>query len=271
MKLALILIWRTFIMRIDGTVTIVTIAILAVITLSFIGQSAAEDRMKLTLAVEDSWPPFSNELGDGYSKDIVSAAFKDTNIDVEFVVRPYARALREAKSGLVDGCFNVTRQQSTEAIYHFGEEPLLEAKASYFVLSGREQSSTILQAQSLADVPDDTRIAVIKGYEYGTVYEQHKARFQIMEVRTQSQVIGMLKKSHIDGAIMFERVAEATLKKMELPTDLLQAAFLNHTSGIYVAFNRENEKASYMAEALDTGLRRLKSSSAYMQIFEKYY
>jgi polar amino acid transport system substrate-binding protein len=258
-------------MRIDRIVTIVIIAILAVITLPFIEQSAAEDRMKLTLAVEDSWPPFANELGEGYSKDIVSAAFKDTNIDVEFVVRPYARALREAKSGLVDGCFNVTRQQSTEAIYHFGEEPLFEAKASYFVLSGREQNGAVLQAQSLAEIPDDTRIAVIKGYEYGTVYEQHKARFLIIEVRTQSQIVDMLKKSHVDGAIMFERVAEATLKKMVLPTDLLRAVFLNHTSGIYVAFNKANEKTSYMAEVLDTGLRRLKSSGAYMQIFEKYY
>jgi hypothetical protein len=92
-----------------------------------------------------------------------------------------------------------------------------------------------------------------------------------MELRTQPQIVDMLKKSRVDGAIMFERVAEATLNKMVLPTDLLQAVFLNHTSYIYVAFNRTNEKSSYVAEVLGTGLWRLQSSSAYMQIFEKHY
>lgn len=228
----------------------------------------AESAQKLVLAVEDSWPPFANEQGDGYSKDIIIEAFKDTEIEVEFVLRPYIRALQEAKSGLVDGCFNVTRQQSTEAVYYFGEEPLLEAKASYFILSQDKAPSGVT---SLADLPDNTHIAVIKGYEYGDIYEEHKDRFRVTEVRTQSQIIEMMKKGRVDGAIMFDRVAESTLNKMSLPKALIKPVFLNHKSDIYVAFNRENEKSPAIAATLDLGLKQLKATDAYLKIFEKAY
>ena len=69
--------------------------------------SVAEYSIKL--AAENSWPPYSNESGDGASKDIIQRSFDNVGVDVEFIVVPYARALRMPQSGKVDGAFNVTK------------------------------------------------------------------------------------------------------------------------------------------------------------------
>ena len=45
------------------------------------------------LAVEDSWPPYSDENGNGISKNIVQKALDNAGYSVEFITVPYARAL----------------------------------------------------------------------------------------------------------------------------------------------------------------------------------
>jgi polar amino acid transport system substrate-binding protein len=60
----------------------------------------------IKLAAENSWPPYSDKNGSGISKEIIQAAYNSVNVTVEFIVVPYARALKMAKLGQVDGAFN---------------------------------------------------------------------------------------------------------------------------------------------------------------------
>src|SRR5690606_13331903 len=84
--------------------------------------SAAPLSQTVTLAAEDSWPPYSNKKGEGISRNIIQSAFNAVGIKVKFVVAPYARALRLTELGQVHGCFNVTKQSSTLEKFRFGEE-----------------------------------------------------------------------------------------------------------------------------------------------------
>jgi polar amino acid transport system substrate-binding protein len=75
--------------------------------------SVAYSRESVTLAVKDSWPPYSDSNGNGMSKDIIQKAFDSVFIKVKFIAVPYAKTLRMLESGDVDGAFNITKQKNT--------------------------------------------------------------------------------------------------------------------------------------------------------------
>ncbi|KXI30327.1 transporter substrate-binding domain-containing protein [Paraglaciecola hydrolytica] len=208
---------------------------------------------KIVLAAEDSWPPFSRSDGEGISQQTILQAYQLVGVEVEFVVVPYARALHMAKMGEADGAFNVTKQQSTIAQFSFGEEPLLQAKASFYY-----PSTSHLDFTSINEAPDSLVIALILGYEYGESYEMNRSRFKEIRVSNQIQIINLMLKNRVDMAIMFDDVAEFYLSKMQVPTTILKKGQVNHISDIYVAFNNKPE-IQPLIDKLDLGLRLMRS------------
>lgn len=211
----------------------------------------------LKIAIEDSWPPYADENGQGYSRDILEKALKYADIEYEIQVEPYTRALYLTEIGTTNACLNVTRQKSTEAIYYFGTEPLLYADAYFFVEANKD-----VHFKSLKDVPDQFNIGVIIGYEYGDIYEQEKHRFNLTEVRSQEQIIQMLHTGRIDGAIMFDEVYKYNIEQMALDENILKRVFLNQTSDIYVAFHKDDPESKYYADKLDAALKALRAEEA---------
>ncbi|GAB3024996.1 substrate-binding periplasmic protein [Bowmanella dokdonensis] len=211
---------------------------------------------KVLLAMEDSWPPYAKSNGEGISREIVEAAYQAVGQPVEFVVVPYARALQMARTGEVDGVFNVTRQDTTEAVYQFGREPLLRAPASYFYPAG-----STLDFTSAECIPDHTTVAVIIGYEYGDLYERHRHRFREVRVSSQQQIIQLLVRQRVQMAIMFDQVAAYYLREMGLQAHSIRKGKVNHISDIYVAFSRQRPKADQYMEQLDKGLQLLESKN----------
>jgi len=205
----------------------------------------------VTLAVEDSWPPYSNEQGSGLANDIVKMAFNSVDINVNFIVVPYARALRMAETGQVDGAFNVTKQQNTLGKFNFGQHSILRATASYYY---HQKSNMVVN--SAADIPNGSTIGVILGYEYGDEYEKHRHRFQEMRVASQSQLIELLQRKRIDLALMFDEVALHTLTQMKLKPTAIRKGKINHTSEIYVAFSKIKD-TQHLLTLLDKGLMNL--------------
>lgn len=211
---------------------------------------------KVLLAVENSWPPFAKADGTGLSRTIVEKAYKLTNYDVEFIVVPYARALHMAESGKVDGVFNVTKQASTEQNFYFGRHPILTASASYYY-----PPESILDFANLQSVPDGTSLALIIGYEYGNMYEQHRSRFSEVRLAKQNQIINMLLTSKVDAAIMFDEVAKYTAGKMPKSGSKIRKGAVNHVSDIYVAFSKKRIGVEAKLQALDLGLTLLQKGA----------
>lgn len=212
----------------------------------------------ITLAAESSWPPFAKKDGSGISKTIIEKAYSYSGHTVEFVVVPYARALSMAKQGSVDGAFNVTKQASTEADFSFGERALLKVSASFYYPPGSNLSYTTSDM-----IPRGTSIATIIGYEYGDRYEKNRERFDEVRVATQAQIVNLLKAGRVDMAIMFDEVASYTLEQMQLPTEDIKKGHINHTSDIYVAFNKSHAN-SQIVKDLDKGLKAIEQESAYI-------
>lgn len=217
----------------------------------------------ITLAAEDSWPPFANQFGQGISHRLIAAAFKQSNIEVNSLVVPYSRALMMAEKGAVDGVFNVTREVSTEQRFVFGTTPLFIATASFYYK--KEHS---IKADNKWDLPKGTIVGVIKSYEYGDEFPLlvKQRQLNLVQVATQQQLINLLLIGRIDTALMFDLVAKENVQKMGV-SDVVIPAFSNHSSHIYLAFSKTNPKAVLLAQALDKGLLQLKSDGQYQKLF----
>jgi len=215
----------------------------------------------ISIAAEDAWPPFSGVTGNGYSRRLAEAAFAVSGISLDIQAVPYVRALNMTRGGVVNGCWNVTRQPSTEADFIFGEIPLFQATASYFYKAGE-----VRDFQRPDDIPDGTRVAVMNGYEYGEEFEQNKNRYKLVEVSKQSQMLALLLKERVDVAIMFDHVFEYLKVTEYLGDDKFEKGYSNHISNIYIAFSRQNNNSEKYARLLDEGLLRLKESGEYDRI-----
>lgn len=174
---------------------------------------------------------------------------------------PYARVLHDLGSGKIDGGYNVTRQTSTQDKYFFGEVPLLTVEAYWFF-----RPNTFTSIRRIEDIPARFRVGVIRDYEYGDIYENHRHRFIEVKVAQQSQIIRMLKQGRIDAAIMYDQEAKYALKHMHWSSEIFDRRFLNHQGDVYLAFSNKSPRARWLAEQLDKGLNELKRTGEYDQL-----
>ena len=104
------------------------------------------------------------------------------------------------------------------------------------------------------DIPLGTSIALILDYEYGEVYESSRSRFDEVRVSSQKQIIKLLQLERVDMAIMFDDVAAHYLSELKLNKNDIRQGNINHTSDIYVAFNKREELNDVIL-LLDEGLQ----------------
>lgn len=220
-----------------------------------------QDLVQVRLGAENSWPPYSDERGQGISTELIKAAFAKSGVVPNFQALPYARVLHDLDSGKIDGGFNISRQSTTEQRYLFGDVPLLHVEAYWFFLPDTHRG-----IKSFKDIPDKFRVGVIRDYEYGDEYENHRHRFNEIKVSHQSQIIRMLLQRRIDAAIMFNDEANFAMRKMELKNSTFDKRFLNHQGDVYVAFSHKSSRARWMAQQLDKGLLMMKETGEYEQI-----
>ncbi len=225
---------------------------------------AEQSKLPVLIAAEDNWPPFSDEKGKGLSAVLVSAAFARSGYRIETVVVPYARALHYTTQGKTDACWNVTRQANTERDYLLHQQPLFQAPSSFYYRQVAKNYRTV------AEIPDGTLVGVIRGYEYGDLYEQHKQRFELIEVSTHPQLISLLQHNKIELAIFFDDVLDYYLAQPAFAQVTVQKGQLNHVSDIYVAFSRAGPRSEELAKALDAGLMELQRTGDYQRMMRKF-
>jgi polar amino acid transport system substrate-binding protein len=217
--------------------------------------------ISIRLGAEDSWPPYSDEHGQGISTELIKAAFAKSGVIPNFQALPYARVLHDLSSGKIDGGYNVTLQSTTKNRFLFGKVPLLTVESYWFF-----RPDTFTGIKRIEDIPAKFRVGIIRDYEYGDIYEQHRHRFTEIQLTQQSQIIRMLKQGRIDAAVMFDREAEFALGKMGLDKSVIDKRFLNHRGDVYLAFSHKSPRALWLVQEFDKGLLLLKESGEYDRI-----
>ncbi|WP_372652286.1 substrate-binding periplasmic protein [Halobacteriovorax sp.] len=222
--------------------------------------SASTIALEANLAAEDNWPPYSGQNEIGVSQVIIKKAFQKSGVKVKIDSYPYARAEKKVLNGQLDGFFNVSKQPSTLGKFHFGKEPILKAKASFFYHKKRS-----FKFRSLKDLPKGTAFILIRGFEYGKDFEQHKHKFDIEYVHSQEQIINMLISNRPAITIMYDEVAKYHLDRMPGTKKNIKNK-PSHTSSIYLAFNKDSPKSKALSKKLDEGLRKLKRTDMYEEL-----
>jgi polar amino acid transport system substrate-binding protein len=226
--------------------------------------TAATADKTITIAAEDNWPPFSDEKGKGLSYTLVKAALEQGGYQLKTVVVPYARALYYTEHNMVDGCWNVTKQQSTSSKFLLHQVPLFRASSSFYYYK------TAKSFKSVATIPNRTVVGVILGYEYGDEFEKHKQRFHLVEVSTHEQLVKLLRAEKLDVALFFDDVLSFYLKQWQLSDPLVIRGEENFVSELFIAFDKQNEHSQQKADALDQGLRQLQQSGEYQRLMDEF-
>lgn len=220
--------------------------------------------LQIRIAAEDNWPPFSDANGRGLSYQLVKAALVPQGYQIQLEVVPYARALHLTARGKTDALWNVTGQANTRRDYLLHQTPLFLASSSFYY------HDTVRPYQSVAEIPDQTVVGVILGYEYGDLFEQHKHRFKLVEVSSHTQLIQLLAQDKVALAIFFDDVLQWYLQHSATPLPAPKRGALNHVSELFVAFYKGNARSQQLAAALDQGLARLKQSGDYQRLLRQY-
>ncbi|WP_372873247.1 substrate-binding periplasmic protein [Shewanella sp.] len=219
----------------------------------------ATEPSKIRLAAEDSWPPFADSSGHGLSHRLVKLAYATESIEVESVVVPYNRGLHLTEQSKVNAVFNVAKQQSTEGRFLFGNEPLFIASASFYQLTKREPI-----AADKWSLPPGIRVGIMRGYEYGDEFDA-LPNIVLWVADNQYQLLNLLLTHKLDAVVMYDKVAAEFLASTGVASEVYPV-FNNHTSELYLAFDKNSASSIPLAAALDRGLRRLKQNGEYQKL-----
>lgn len=219
--------------------------------------------VRISLAAEDSWPPFADQYGKGVSHQLIHAAFEQVGITVDTILVPYSRGLKMASEGSVDGVFNVAKLKQRQDDYRFGEQALFISHSLFF-----HSKSRPMLAKSKSQLTSGTRIGKVKGFYYGGEIDTLN-QVEFVDVDNQYQLINLLLTGKIDGALMYQEVAQRYIQQMKVSDDIIPA-FDNQQNMIFLAFSKQTPHSQRLASVFDLGLKKLKNNGSYQQIISGY-
>ena len=165
----------------------------------------------VTISTSD-WPPYvSQKLPNyGYISQIIIEAFKQENIEVNFIFVPWARAYEEAKHGNVDATSYWYKDDKHNNDFYLSR-PLSTEKVVFF----RLKSDKPITWRTLSSF-DDLTIGLTRSYTYTQALweyaEKHQDRISI--VNTDKQNLKMLLLERIDVTPVQELVGWHHLQTM---------------------------------------------------------
>ena len=240
---------------------------IAAIFIVLVHPAATSSRTQsLIIAVEDDAAPWSQPDGSGYANDLVTAAFKAAGIDIELRVMPYARCKRMVVNGEAPACLSMSPSPEFAGVVQLSAKPLFTCHAGYFYSVDNPP-----RARRQNDLPRNTVVGTVIGYEYPAEFERLSQRGIIIREESPSEDVNLRKLAlgRVDLALL-------TYNKMKSPewlirragvSDKVKTTFRAGTLNSYIGFSRKHQQGmwaldqfnqGYRAIAADGTLRRLK-------------
>lgn len=217
---------------------------------------------KITLA-NGEWAPYlSKDLKQyGYISHIVTEAFAEEGISVEYVFLPWKRGFEEAKDGKYQGSliWGYNEERAQDFLY---SDTVADLGTSLFHQKGK----TIEWAEA-ADLKG-YRIGGVVGYAYGV---EDLEKSGVLKIDRIGKDIGNYKKlaaGRLDIVLEDTEVGHETINKLGM-TDQLTAHPKTLKSREYsVIISKKAPNAKQLIEAFNKGLKKLKSDGRYQQYLE---
>jgi polar amino acid transport system substrate-binding protein len=220
----------------------------------------------VTIVAEDDWWPYSasrNGVATGFSVDVMSAAMHAVNIEVDFKVLPFSRCVALVKAGQEIGCFNMLKDETTEKDFLFPDEPLFKGIVAIYARKDYVGTATIKSMEGKG-------VGTTFGYTYGPEIENNP---KIKRYVSHQDVVSLknLALGRLDFALLDTRV-EASLMKENWATlgGKIKPVGVALPAPLYTFFSKTHPDGRRVMEALNRGLKIIRSNGTYSKIDKKW-
>ena len=215
------------------------------------------------------WPPYTSETlpHGGLITRLVTAAFAQEGIGVQYGYFPWKRAYAYGKSGEWDGAVGWVPTVDRLADYYFSE-PVIHVDSALFHLKRAPFDWTTINDLR------KWRIGVAAGYSYGEQWDSAVRSGQLVVDEVATDVMNLHKLLHgrVDAVAMQVDVADYLMRQLLTPQEAAQ--IVRHPRRLDRApscliLPRRMQGAPELLARFNRGLQRLKESGAYATIVEE--
>ena len=223
----------------------------------------------LVLAAADTWPTAYLVDGKptGMLVNLVTEAFRRTGHSVEVELMPWARCLREAETGDVDGVFSSFKLPERERFLTFSKEALTSQVIAFFA----SPETTPSFDGDLAAVRD-VKIGVITGTSYGEKFDAAVRDGVLRNVEQTNSIESNLKKlvfGRVDLIPSYRYVVLDTARRLQLLAQIREMSPPLDSVPTYLAFTKVRD-LSKRSEDFDAAMASMKQDGTYDRIIGRY-
>lgn len=221
------------------------------------------------VAAEKSIPTSYLEKGEqrGILIDVINEAFNRAGYSVEILLMPWARCLREAENGTVDGIFSVYRTAERQEFLTYADEVLITQVQAFFVAV----DSTIIFDGDLQKLANKS-IGIINQTSYGPILDAalEEGVFKwVSQAQSSQSTVRKLIAGRIDLIPSYRHVVLSTAKAIGASNKIKQLSPDIEAIPSYLAFTKRND-FSKVIEDYNKALASMKKDGVYDEIFNKY-
>lgn len=218
---------------------------------------------KILLAAEDDWYPFSglrNGKHEGFSPELIRAAYATQGVQVEFQVVPLTRCLAMARTKTTLGCVESIRGKDIENAYLWHQRPMFRSR---LYLYARKESNFVYH--SINDLQNGPRVGVTVGYEYGEDFDRSKSIRRDI-ANSDLQCLQKLLRGRVDVVPVYDKVYRQLAKANPEFDEQFKIVGTLYEADLYIAFSKQHPDSARYAAMLDKGLQQLINSGEYQKI-----
>ena len=222
----------------------------------------------------DPWMPFTgiaNSKAEGFMIDIAREAFKLEGYKLEYINETWIRSIANAKRDVIHGIAGTDKREVPKFI--FGKEALGMTINNFYTL--KSSTWTFESVDSL----ENQTLGVVRAYSYGNIIDNYIKKYEansnhIQFVSSEEVLDDLFKKllhRRISCLVDQGQVLDYYLKENpEAAKQVRFAGIEGFYEPIYIAFSPKNPKSQDYADALDSGIQKLRKSGRLKEILKKY-
>lgn len=235
--------------------------IIFLILIGFYLTSSSEEKIRLTSGEFE--PLISEKYKNlGVVSHIVSEAFGNEGIQVEYGFSPWKRSLEMARAGTWDGSVMWIKTPDREKDFYLSKEPIFSGKYVFFHL--KNSGFTWADVEGLRKYKLGTAI----GYSYGAEFDSYvkAGKIKTEDVANDIQNIRKLLSGRIDAYILDLDVGRWLIRRNFSAEE--QERIMSNEKPLlevdtYLLLSKTSQKNSEMMDKFDRGFKKLKDSNKY--------
>jgi len=224
---------------------------------------------ELVFAAADSKPTAYMENGKvtGQLVDIVNEAFLRIGHPIKIRLMPWARCLKEARLGNIDGVFSSFKLQEREAFLTFTDIPIITQVEAFFVRADSE-----LKFDGNLTKLKNVKIGVIRGTSYGDKIDNvinDGTWKNVQKSNNIDSMIAMLVEQRFDLMPSYRHVALSAAKRAGVIDNIKELSPSVDAIPSYLAFSKKHD-CSEVIKAFNKAIEEMIKDGTFDSITNKY-